>query len=69
MEKEFTLEDLKRFFEERKLLNVSIINNEAGLSNGHLGKILKGERPLSEHSLEKLLPVLELYGFRFRKGS
>ena len=65
MEKELTLEDLKRFFEERKLLNVSIINNEAKLSNGHLGKILKGERPLSKSTSEKLLPTLKLYGFKF----
>ncbi len=59
-----TLEELKHFFEERKLLSINAINKEANLGGGHLHKILKGERPLGDETTEKLYPILFLYGFR-----
>lgn len=60
-----TLKELQQFFEERKpVLNVSPVGEEAGLSHGHLNKILKEERKLNPTNIKKLLPILHKYGYK-----
>lgn len=59
-----TIEELKAFFEEYSALSITAVNNEAGLSASYLNKILLGGRPLSQKTLDKLMPVLEKYGYK-----
>lgn len=59
-----TLEQLQHFFEERPTLSHHGIGKEAELSSSLLGKILRGERKLSEESIEKLMPIIVKYGFK-----
>lgn len=62
-----TIEELKAFFEEYSALSIKAVNREAGLSNSYLGKILSGERPLTQKTLDKIMPVLEKYGYKREK--
>ncbi|EAY24098.1 hypothetical protein [Microscilla marina] len=62
-----TIEELKKFFEEHPSLSINGVNNEAGLTDSYLGKILGGKRPLSQKTVEKLLPVLKRYGYAEKK--
>ncbi|HAS44001.1 MAG TPA: DeoR family transcriptional regulator [Microscillaceae bacterium] len=62
-----TLEELKQFFEERPSLSINGVNNEAGLTDSYLGKILKDIRPLTPKTLNKIIPVLEKYGYSGKK--
>ena len=63
-----TIEELKKFFEEYSALSVNAVNKEAGLGNSYLHAILMGGRPLSQKTLDKLMPVLEKYGYKeFKK--
>ena len=59
-----TIEQLKQFFEERPSLSVRGVAMEAGLSSSYLSKMFMGGRPLSKKSIDKLLPVLEKYGYK-----
>lgn len=58
-----SVEKLKKFFEERPALKYYSIGVESGLSGSHLGKIISGERPLSQDTINKLLPVIKKYGY------
>lgn len=59
-----TVEELKHFFEEYSALSINAVNDEAGMSNSYLQKILLGERSLTQKTLDKLLPVLKKYGYK-----
>ena len=59
-----TLQELKQFFEERPSLSVRGVAVEAGLSDSYLSKIFLGGRPLSQKSIDKLLPIVEKYGYK-----
>ncbi|WP_299466596.1 helix-turn-helix transcriptional regulator [uncultured Microscilla sp.] len=63
-----TIEELKAFFEEYSALSIKAVNKEAGLSNSYLSKILSGGRPLTQKTLDKLMPVLEKYGYKGKKN-
>ena len=62
-EAKLTIEQLRLFFEERPSLRPSSIGQEAGLGLGYLNKVLKGEKPFSDHVIEKILPVIDKYGY------
>ncbi|EAY30515.1 hypothetical protein [Microscilla marina] len=63
-----TIEELKAFFEEYSALSINAVNKEAGLGNSYLHAILMGGRPLTQKTLDKLMPVLEKYGYKeFKK--
>lgn len=64
----FTYEDinlfsLRKFFEDRPKLSPSAVSEEAGFSAKYLRLILNEERSLTENVIEKLRPVLSLYGW------
>ena len=63
-EETLTLEQLQKFFENRPTLSPHGISKEADLSGSLVGKILRGERTLSEETISKLLPVLIKYGLK-----
>jgi hypothetical protein len=63
-----TIEELKQFFEERPALSVRGVNDDAGLSQSYLGKVLRGERTLSQNIIDKLLPVLKKYGYGYKEN-
>jgi plasmid maintenance system antidote protein VapI len=58
-----TIQELKQFFEERPSLSVNGVTLEAGLSESYLSKILRGNRSLSQKTIDKLKPVLKKYGY------
>lgn len=63
-----TLEQVRQFFAAReRTLNVSPIGEESGLAQGHLNKVLKGERGFTKRTAEKLLPVLKKYGYGYKE--
>ena len=64
-----TLEALKQFFEERPSLSMRGVASEAGLSDAYLSKIFLGGRPLTQKSIDKLMPILEKYGYRGNKST
>lgn len=64
----FTYEDinlfsLRKFFEDRPKLSPSAVSEEAGFSSKYLRLILNEERSLTDNVIEKLRPVLNLYGW------
>ena len=59
---ELTLESLKVFL--KSLPTAQKIEKEAGLQQGYLGKIMAGDRSLTEKTKAKLLPVLQKYNFK-----
>lgn len=59
-----TIEQLKKFFGERPSLSVRGVAAEAGLSNSYLSQIFMGGRPLSQKSIDKLLPIVKKYGYK-----
>jgi len=61
------LEELKQFFEERPSLSMRGVASEAGLSDAYLSKIFLGGRPLTQKTLNKIIPVLEKYGYSRKK--
>lgn len=59
-----TNDQLKKFFEDRPALSKEMIAKEAGLGARTLVYYLQDDpRPVTERSAEKLLPVLEKYGW------
>lgn len=63
--RDLTIIQLKGFFNERPLLSVSGISMEAGFSSRYLALILDPNKPnkLNENVKNKLLPVMQRYGF------
>lgn len=59
-----TIEKLQKFFEDRPALKPNAIGVEAGLGTGYLNKVLKEEKAFSKHVIEKVLPVIEKYGYK-----
>lgn len=58
-------EELKIFVEN--LPTIQKIEQEAGLAQGYLSKIISGQRSLTEKTTQKLLPVLQKYGYEKTK--
>lgn len=61
------LYSLNKFFEDRPKLSPSSISEQAGYSAKYLRMILNEDRPLTESVIEKLKPILFLYGWGKRK--
>jgi plasmid maintenance system antidote protein VapI len=59
-----TVDKIKAFLAERPLLTQRGLSLEAGISESLLGKILKGDKRLTENVADKLEPVLSRYGFK-----
>lgn len=51
------------FLATNKALTLKTLESEAGLGNGILHKVLKGNYRLNDEHLQRLLPVLKKYGF------
>lgn len=51
------------FIKERPSLSVNNLEKEAGLAQGTLSKAVHGVRRLTQRHIDKLLPVLQRYGF------
>lgn len=62
-----TTEELKQFFAERPALSVRGVNDDAGMSDNYLGRILRENRKISQKTIDKLLPVLRKYGYGYEK--
>lgn len=56
-------EDIEKFFKDRPALSKSSLCKEAKISKGLLDMIIKGERTLTQDTIDKLLPVLKKYGY------
>jgi len=56
-------EKIISFLSERPALSLNQLEKEAGLPQSLLSKVMKNKRLLNESHLEKLIPVLEKYGF------
>lgn len=58
-----TLTQLQQFFHERPQLTAHGTALECGLSPRIVAYILTGKRSLSKRSIEKLMPIVEKYGY------
>lgn len=58
------LDRLKKFIDERPSLVIKVLEEEAGLPQSCMGKILRGERKLTQTYIQRLLPVLKKYGYK-----
>jgi len=57
-------EKIIEFLIERPALSLNQLEKEAGLPQSLLSKAKKGIRRLNQSHIEKLIPVLEQYGFK-----
>ena len=64
--RDLTINEIKGFFKERPLISVSGISKESGFSGRLLSLILDENKPhqLTDNVKEKLLPVMEKYGYK-----
>ena len=58
------IEEIRVFLAERPLLTQRGLSLEAGISDSLLGKILRGNRGLTQGVSDKLEPILRKYGFK-----
>ena len=58
------LEEIRAFLTERPLLTLRGLSLESGISDSLLGKILRGQRNMTEDVSAKLEPILRKYGFK-----
>jgi len=58
-----TKSQIRQFLEKRPAINVSAFCREAGITHQYLGMILRDDRPLTEETAKKLLPVMKKYGY------
>ena len=58
------LEEIRAFLTERQLLTLRGLSLESGISDSLLGKILRGQRNMTEDVSAKLEPILRKYGFK-----
>jgi hypothetical protein len=58
------LEEIRAFLTERPLLTQRGLSLESGISDSLLGKILRGQRNMTEDVSDKLEPILRKYGFK-----
>lgn len=59
-----TTNKLLQFFENRPQLSAHGFAKEVGISPRLMAYILKGERPLTEKTVKKILPILIKYGYK-----
>lgn len=52
------------FLQQNAALNITTIEKEAGIPVGTLGKVMRGERKLSDERIEKLTEILTKYGLK-----
>lgn len=52
------------FLQQNAALNITTIEKEAGIPVGTLGKVMRGERKLSDERIEKLTEILTNYGLK-----
>lgn len=58
------LGEIRVFLTERPLLTQRGLSLESGISDSLLGKILRGQRNMTEDVSDKLEPILRKYGFK-----
>ena len=58
------IEEIRAFLGERPLLTQRGLSLESGISDSLLGKILRGQRNMTEDVSAKLEPILRKYGFK-----
>ncbi len=58
------IEEIRAFLTERPLLTQRGLSLESGISDSLLGKILRGQRNMTEDVSNKLEPILRKYGFK-----
>ena len=58
------LEEIRAFLTERPLLTQRGLSLESEVSDSLLGKILRGQRNITEDVSAKLDPILRKYGFK-----
>lgn len=58
------IEEIRAFLTERPLLTQRGLSLESGISDSLLGKILRGQRNMTEEVSIKLEPILRKYGFK-----
>jgi len=58
------LEEIRAFLAERPLLTQRGLSLESGISDSLWGKILRGQRNMTEDVSAKLEPILRKYGFK-----
>lgn len=58
------IEEIRAFLTERPLLTQRGLSLECGISDSLLGKILRGQRNMTEDVSAKLEPILRKYGFK-----
>lgn len=59
-----TIEQIRAFLAERPLLTQRGLSLESDISDSLLGKILRGQRNMTEDVSAKLYPILRKYGFK-----
>lgn len=58
------IEEIRAFLTERPLLSQRGLSLESGISDSLLGKILRGQRNMTENVSAKIEPTLRKYGFK-----
>lgn len=58
------IEEIRAFLVERQLLTQRGLSLESGISDSLLGKILRGQRNMTDDVSAKLEPILRKYGFK-----
>ena len=58
-----TKSEIQKFLDNRQALNMSAFCREADITTQYLGMILRGDRRLTEGTINKLKPVLKRYGY------
>jgi len=57
-------EKIIEFLKQRPALSLNMLEQEAVLPQSLLSKAMKGKRRLNQSHIDKLVPVLERYGFK-----
>ena len=62
-----TIQEIQQFLEARPSLSKAGFCREADISPQYLGMIFRGDRPLTSETIERLEPVMKLYGWSKNK--
>jgi len=62
-----TKKQIEQFLESRPAISKSAFCREVGISKRYLDYIVEGERPLNDDTADKLLPVMQKYGWSKNK--
>jgi predicted transcriptional regulator len=57
-------EKIIEFLKEHLALSLNQLEKQSGLPQSLLSKAMKGKRRLNQNHIEKLVPILEQYGFK-----